>query len=81
MTPKQYRAALAASDLSQEGAADLLGIGRRTSQGYALGETKIPGPIAILARLLEVGRITADDIEATKRGARVERGGKKRETQ
>jgi hypothetical protein len=51
MTPIQYRAAIKALGLSQERAGDWLGIGRRTSQSYALGETRIPEPVAKLLRL------------------------------
>ena len=63
MSPKEYRKALAALNLSQESAAAPLGIGKRTSQGYALGETVIPGPTAILLRLLVAGKITIEDVE------------------
>ena len=51
MTPTQYKAAIKALELSQHRAGDWLGIGRRTSQGYALGEYPIPEPIAKLLRL------------------------------
>ena len=51
MTPTQYRAAIKALGLSQERAGDWLGIGRRTSQGYALGEYPVPAPTAMYLRL------------------------------
>lgn len=51
MTPKQYRAALAALGLSQAGAADFLGISTRSSHGYANG-APIPKAIAMLLRLM-----------------------------
>lgn len=51
MTPNQYKTALKALGLSQERAGDWLGIGRRTSQGYALGEYPVPEPVAKLLRL------------------------------
>ena len=51
MTPHQYKVAIKALGLSQERAGDWLGIGRRTSQGYALGEYPVPEPIAKLLRL------------------------------
>ena len=51
MTPAQYRAAIKALGLSQERAGDWLGIGKRTSQSYALGETRIPEPVAKLLRI------------------------------
>lgn len=63
MTPNQYRAALKAAHLSQERFADCIGIGRRTSQGYALKESPVPQPVAILLRLLVRGKITLGDIE------------------
>lgn len=52
MTPDQYRAAIAKLGLSQHRAADWLGISRRASQGYALGEARVPEPIAKLLRLM-----------------------------
>ena len=51
MTPTQYRAAIRALGLSQHLAGDWLGIGRRTSQGYALGEYPVPEPVAKLLRI------------------------------
>jgi len=52
MSPTQYKAAIKALGLSQERAGDWLGIGRRTSQGYALGEYPVPQPTAMLLRLM-----------------------------
>ncbi len=52
MTPTQYKAAIKALGLSQEGAGDWLGIGRRTSQGYAIGERPVPQPVAMLLLLM-----------------------------
>jgi hypothetical protein len=52
MTPTQYKAAIKALGLSQHLAGDWLGIGRRTSQGYALGEYPVPEPVAKLLRLM-----------------------------
>ena len=63
MTPTQYRAALKAAHLSQERWADLIEIGRRTSQGYALGEYPVHPAVAILLRLLGRGKITVKDVE------------------
>jgi hypothetical protein len=62
MTPSQYRAAIKALGLSQERAGDWLGIGRRTSQSYALGETRIPEPVAKLLRLTVKLNLDPDDI-------------------
>lgn len=52
MTPTQYKAAIKALGLSQHLAGDWLGIGRRTSQGYALGEYPVPQPTAMLLLLM-----------------------------
>jgi hypothetical protein len=52
MTPAQYKATIKALGLSQARAGDWLGIGRRTSQSYALGETRIPEPVAKLLRIM-----------------------------
>jgi hypothetical protein len=46
MTPEQYKAAIKKLGLSQERAGEWLGIGKRTSQGYALGEYPVPEPVA-----------------------------------
>lgn len=62
MTPKQYKAAIEALGLSQERAADWLGIGRRTSQGYAIGETPVPEPVAKLLRLCVKLGLDPDDV-------------------
>lgn len=62
MTPTQYRAALAQLGYSQEGVAELLGIGKRTSQSYALGETPVPRPVELLLRLLVAGKINDRDL-------------------
>ena len=51
MTPSQYKAAIKRLGLSQERAGLWLGVGKRTSQGWALGETRIPEPVAKLLRL------------------------------
>ncbi len=63
MTKTQYRALLAALKMSQGNMARLLGISRRASQGYALGDYPIPQPTAILLGLLSEGRIAVADIE------------------
>jgi hypothetical protein len=52
MTAAQYRAAIAKLGLSQERAGLWLGVGMRTSQGWALGETRVPEPVAKLLRLV-----------------------------
>jgi hypothetical protein len=63
MTPKQYKAALESLGLSQERAGDWLGIGRRTSQGYALGEYPVPEPIAKLLRLVVRLGLKPEDVK------------------
>jgi hypothetical protein len=67
MTPNQYRHALDRLGLSQAGAAALVGADPRTGRRWALGERAVPECVAILLRLLVVGKITRDDIEAARR--------------
>ena len=62
MTPEQYKAAIKKLDLSQERAGDWLGIGRRTSQGYALGEYPVPEPVAKLLRLCVRLKLKPEDV-------------------
>lgn len=62
MTPTQFRAALDRLKLSQLGAARLVGVDGRTARRWALGERSVPGPVAILLRLMLAGRISADDV-------------------
>lgn len=62
MTPTQYKAAIKALGLSQQRAGDWLGIGRRTSQSYALGETRIPEPVAKLLRLVIKLKLKPDNL-------------------
>lgn len=62
MTATQFRTALDRLGLSQVGAARLLGADGRTARRWALGERSVPTPVAILLRLMLVGKITADDI-------------------
>jgi hypothetical protein len=45
VTPTEYKAAIKELGLSQERAGVWLGIGKRTSQGYALGEYPVPEPV------------------------------------
>lgn len=62
MTSIQYKAAIKALGLSQQRAGDWLGIGRRTSQGYALGEYPVPEPVAKLLRLMIKLGLSPDDV-------------------
>jgi hypothetical protein len=57
MNAKQYREAIAKLALSQQAAATWLGIAPRTSQNYALGETRTPEPVAKLLRLVLARKI------------------------
>jgi hypothetical protein len=52
MTPTQYRTAIAALGLSQEGAGRWLGLSGRQGQRYATGESEIPGPVDKLLRIM-----------------------------
>lgn len=61
MTANQYRAALARLDLSQVGAARLLGVNDVTSRRWA--KNGVTGTAVILLRLLLAGKITVKDIE------------------
>ncbi len=63
MTPTQYRAAIKSLSLSQERAGDFLGIGRRTSQGYALGEYPVPEPVAKLLRLVVRLKLVPEEVQ------------------
>lgn len=63
MTANQYRAAIGRLDLSQVGAARLVGADPRTGRRWALGEVRIPECVAILLRLLVAKKITIADVE------------------
>jgi hypothetical protein len=62
LTPNQYRAAIAKLGLSQQRAGTWLGIGKRTSQGYALGEYPVPEPTAKLLRLVIRLKVPLDEV-------------------
>ena len=62
MTPSQYKTAIKVLGLSQHQAADWLGIGRRTSQGFALGEYPVPEPVAKLLRLCVKLKLKPEDV-------------------
>lgn len=51
MTPAEYRSIIAALDLSQVGAARLLGVNERTSRNWAEGRSPITPPAARFLRL------------------------------
>lgn len=63
MTPTQYKAAIKTLGLTQESAGEWLGIGKRTSQGYALGEYPVPEPVAKLLRLCLSLGLTPEDVK------------------
>lgn len=63
MTANQFRAAIARLDLSQVGAARLVGADPRTGRRWALGERPVPECVAILLRLMIKGKITIKDVE------------------
>ena len=52
MTADEYRVALASLGLSQESLAIAVGASPRTGQKWALGETRVPGAVAVILRLL-----------------------------
>jgi hypothetical protein len=62
MTSNQYKAAIKALGLSQQRAGTWLGIGKRTSQGYALGEHPVPEPAAKLLRLCVRLKLKPEDV-------------------
>lgn len=66
MTANQFRTALSRLGLSQAGAASLVGADPRTGRRWALGERQVPDCVAILLRLLVAGKITVDDINASR---------------
>lgn len=63
MTPTQYKTAIKALGLVQESAGVWLGIGKRTSQGYALGESPVPEPVAKLLRLCVRLKLSPEDVK------------------
>jgi hypothetical protein len=69
MTQNQFRCSLDRLGLTQVGVARMLGGDERTFRRYALGEAKVPTTLAIILRLLELGRIKERDITEAKRRA------------
>jgi DNA-binding transcriptional regulator YiaG len=63
MTSKQYRKAIESLGLSQQKAARWLGVSPRTSQNYALGETRIPEPVAKLLRITVKLKLKPEEME------------------
>jgi DNA-binding transcriptional regulator YiaG len=60
MSPDDYRATLAALNLSQMGAAKLLGVDERTSRRWAIGERPVPEPVSRFLRLLLAAKISPE---------------------
>jgi hypothetical protein len=61
LTPKQYKAAIKALGLSQEGSGVWLGVSKRTGQNYA---AKGPSePVAKLLRLCIKLKLSPDDVK------------------
>lgn len=67
MTAKQFQAAIDRLGLSQVGAARLVGADPRTARYWAAGDRGVPECVAILLRLLVVGKITVEDVNAARR--------------
>ena len=70
MTANQFRTALSRLELSQLGAARLIGADPRTARRWAdrgAGNRAIPECVAILLRLLVAGKITVEDINGARR--------------
>lgn len=52
MSADEYRDAISTLGYSQHAFAKLVGASPRTGQKWALGETRVPGSVALLTRLL-----------------------------
>lgn len=52
MTTEEYRAVLDKLGINQQAAGRLFAVGARTSRRWALGEARIPMPVAMLLRLM-----------------------------
>ena len=53
MSPKELRAIIEALDVSQGKFAEMIGVTRPTVVGYLNERSIIPGPVAILSRILK----------------------------
>jgi hypothetical protein len=65
MTAKQFARALEHLELSQLGAARMLGYDGRTARKWIAGERGIPPAVGKLLNLALAGRITVAEIEQT----------------
>jgi hypothetical protein len=61
MTPKQYKAAIEALGLTQEGAGEWMGMSRKTGQNYAAKGP--PEPVAMLLRLMIRLKLKPEDVK------------------
>jgi transcriptional regulator with XRE-family HTH domain len=57
MNAALYRHSLAQLGLSQAAAAKLLGVSLRTSQAYALGESKVPKTVGLILKYLQFWKV------------------------
>lgn len=55
MTPEQFKAWRKRLDLTQQGAADAIGISRRMVQAYEADKQPIPKPVALACTALALG--------------------------
>jgi hypothetical protein len=62
MTPAQYRDAIARLGLSQVAAGEFLTGNPRTSRNWALGESRVPRPVALLLRLMIRLKLSREDV-------------------
>jgi hypothetical protein len=64
MTKAEYRRALERFELTQVSAGTFLGVSARTSQSFALGETKVHKAAAMLLRTMAMHGLKPDDVES-----------------
>ena len=64
MTPGELRGVLDDLGLSNEQAAELIGVGKSTVAHWLVGSSAVPGPAVILLRLLRADRSLAVRINA-----------------
>lgn len=63
MNKKQYREAIEKLGLSQVKASDFFAVTRKTSPRWARGETRVPGAVAKLLRVMLKYKISVGDVE------------------
>jgi hypothetical protein len=62
MTPQQYQLYKQRLGKSHPQMGELIGVSRRQSQRYALGEDRVPKCIGIVVKLLAQGKIKEDEL-------------------